>query len=44
MMISLFELGHVDLIPINFVFVTSFMCRVCVYIYVYTYIYTYTYI
>lgn len=35
MMISLFELGHVDPIPINFVFVPSFMCRVCVYIYMY---------
>lgn len=33
MMISLFELGHVDPIPINFVFVPSFMCLVCVYIY-----------
>lgn len=34
-MISLFELGHVDLIPINFVFVPSFMCLVRVYIHIY---------
>lgn len=38
MMISLFELGHVDPIPINFVFVPSFMCLVCVYTYIYIYI------
>lgn len=37
MMISLFELGHVDPIPINFVFVPSFMCLVCVYTYIYIY-------
>lgn len=34
-MISLFELGHVDPIPINFVFVPSFMCLVRVYIPIY---------
>lgn len=30
-MISLFELGHVDPIPINFVLVPPFMCRVYIY-------------
>lgn len=39
MMISLFELGHVDPIPINFLCTIFHVSRVCVYIHIYTYIY-----